>query len=264
MKKTILDTIQEHKQMEVLKRKERKPLEQLKVKPLYSRTPLDPAVFFDHARPCIIAEYKRKSPSKGVLSDSVNPVPVVRAYKAGGASAASILTDRDFFGGSFRDLENVKASVQDLPLLRKDFVIDPYQVHEAKAYGADIILLIAAILDKEQVRELTNVAVSLGLHVLLEVHDEKELEHWVPDIGMVGVNNRDLRDFSVDLQRSVDLAPKMPREVLKISESGLHEPKDLLNLFKVGYTGFLMGERFMKTPDPGAALKNFMEHLNKY
>lgn len=249
--------------MEVLKRKARKPPEQLMKKPLYNRTPLDPAGFFDPVRPCVIAEYKRKSPSKGVLSDSVNPVPVVHAYKEGGASAASILTDRDFFGGSFRDLENVKISVPDLPLLRKDFIIDPYQVHEAKAYGADIVLLIAAILDKGQVRELTNLAVSLGLSILLEVHDEQELDQWVPDIRMVGVNNRDLRNFSVDLQRSVVLAPKMPQEVWKVSESGLHEPNDLLNLFNVGYNCFLMGERFMKTPDPGAALEDFMKHLNK-
>jgi indole-3-glycerol phosphate synthase len=260
--RTMLDTITEHKRMEVLKRKGRKPLEHLKKKALYNRTPLDPASFFDSTLPCVIAEYKRKSPSKGVLSDSINPVPVVSAYKRGGASAASILTDRDFFGGSFRDLENVKAAVQDLPLLRKDFLIDPYQVHEAKAYGADIILLIAAILEKEQVSEMAKLAVSLGLHVLLEVHDEQELDHWVPDIRMVGVNNRDLRTFSVDLQRSVQLAPKLPDEVLKISESGLHEPSDVLNLFKIGYNGFLMGEHFMKTYDPGAALKDFMKHLN--
>lgn len=260
--RTILDTITEHKQMEVLKRKGRKPLEHLKKKALYNRTPLDPAGFFNLSRPNVIAEYKRKSPSKGILSDSINPIPVVTAYKEGGASAVSILTDRDFFGGSFRDLENVKTALQDLPLLRKDFLIDPYQVHEAKAYGADIILLIAAILEKEQVREMSKLAVSLGLHILLEVHDEKELEHWVPDIRMIGVNNRDLRTFSVDLQRSVDLAPKLPEEVLRVSESGLHEPKDILNLFNEGYNGFLMGERFMKTEDPGAALKDFMEHLN--
>jgi indole-3-glycerol phosphate synthase len=262
MRKTILDTITEHKRMEVLKRKGRKPLEALEKKPLYERTPLDPARFFDRSRPGIIAEYKRKSPSKGVLSASINPVPVVHAYKEGGASAASILTDRDFFGGSFRDLENVKNAAIDLPLLRKDFMIDPYQVHEAKAYGADIILLIAAILDRQQTEELATLALSLGLSVLLEVHDEKELDHWVPGIAMVGVNNRDLRTFEVDLQRSVDLAPKLPGEALKVSESGLHEPKDVLNLFKEGYNGFLMGERFMKTEDPGVALKDFMQHLN--
>ncbi len=262
MTKTILDTITEHKRMEVLKRKNRKPLQQLKSKPLYNRVPENPKSFFEPDRPCVIAEYKRKSPSKGMLSDSANPVPVVTAYKEGGASAASILTDRDFFGGSFRDLENVKTSLPDLPLLRKDFMIDPYQVYEAKAYGADIILLIAAILDREEVREMTQLAVSLGLHVLLEVHDEQELDHWVPDISMVGVNNRDLRNFSVDLQRSIDLVSKLPGEVLKVSESGLNEPKDVLSLFKEGYDGFLMGERFMKTADPGAAFKDFMEHLN--
>jgi indole-3-glycerol phosphate synthase len=262
MSKTILDTITEHKRMEVLKRKGRKPLEALKKKPLYDRIPLDPAGFFDRSRPCIIAEYKRKSPSKGVLSASINPVPVVHAYKEGGASAASILTDRDFFGGSFRDLEHVKNAGVDLPLLRKDFMIDPYQVHEAKAYGADIILLIAAILNRQQVRDMTALATSLGLSVLLEVHGENELDHWVPGIGMVGVNNRNLRTFEVDMQRSVDLASKLPGEALKVSESGLHEPKDVLNLFKEGYNGFLMGEHFMKAEDPGKALHEFMKHLN--
>jgi indole-3-glycerol phosphate synthase len=260
---TILDTITEHKRMEVLKRKGRKPLEQLKKKPLYDRIPEDPKKYFDPEKPGVIAEFKRKSPSKGVLSDNISPVPVAAAYKDGGVSTISILTDRDFFGVSFRDLENVKTSVKNVPLLRKDFMIDPYQVHEAKAYGADIILLIAAILKKEQVQEMTKIAVSLGLHVLLEVHDEKELEYWVPDISLIGVNNRDLRNFNVDLQRSIDLAPKLPHEVLKISESGLNEPKEVLNLFKEGYNGFLMGERFMKTADPGAALKDFMKHLNK-
>ncbi len=262
MTRTILDTITEHKRMEVLKRKSRKPLQQLKSKPLFNRTPEDPKRFFDPGRPCVITEFKRKSPSKGVLSEHTSPVAVVTSYKEGGASAASILTDRDFFGGSFRDLENVKTSVDNLPLLRKDFMIDPYQVYEAKAYGADIILLIAAILDKEAVREMAHLAVSLGLHVLLEVHDEQELDHWVPDISMVGVNNRDLRNFSVDLQRSVDLVSKLPGEVLKVSESGLNEPKEVLSLFKEGYDGFLMGERFMKTTDPGVAFREFMEHLN--
>ena len=141
-------------------------------------------------------------------------------------------------------------------------MIDPYQVHEAKAYGADIILLIAAILEPGQVKEMAELAVSIGLTVLLEVHNEMELDHWVPCIRMVGVNNRDLKNFSVDLERSVELLPKLPSEALKISESGLHEPKDVLNLYKEGYHGFLMGEHFMKSEDPGSALSEFIHHLN--
>ncbi|MCF8345811.1 MAG: indole-3-glycerol phosphate synthase TrpC [Bacteroidales bacterium] len=259
--KTILDTIAEHKRMEVLKRKARRPLEQLMKKALYSRDPLDPSTFFRDDRPNIIAEFKRRSPSGGIFSNITDPVPVVKAYSEGGAAAVSILTDRDFFGGSFRDLENVKESVPGLPLLRKDFMIDTYQVHEAKAYGADIILLIAALLSRHEVKEMTDTARSLGLSVLLEVHEEEEIGKWVPGITIMGVNNRDLRDFSVDIQRSVNLFPKLPEETIRISESGLKAPGDIRQLYETGYRGFLMGERFMTAPEPGSALRVFIESI---
>ncbi len=260
--KTILDTIVEHKYMEVLKRKTRKPLDQLKLKPFYSRTPVDPLVNFRLDSPNIIAEFKRRSPSKGSLSEIISPAPVVKAYRDGGAAASSILTDRDFFGGSFKDLENVRNIVEGFPLLRKDFMIDPYQVHEAKAYGADIILLIASILDKYTVREMTETALSLGLSVLLEVHSEEELDKWIPGIALVGVNNRDLNNFSVNIERSMELFPKMPAETFRISESGLQDPEDVKLLFNAGFRGFLMGERFMKTDDPGRSLAGFIKALN--
>jgi len=259
--KTILETIIEHKQMEVLKRKGRKPLDELKKKHLYNRNPVDPVSFFGSGRPNIIAEFKRRSPSKGVLSEIINPVPVISSYREGGAMASSILTDRDFFGGSFRDLENVKESVEDFPLLRKDFIIDPYQVHESKAYGADMILLIAAVLDRAKTLELANLAAGLGLGILLEVHTLEEADQWNPAIRMVGVNNRDLKDFSVDINRSVNLYPELPAEVVKISESGLQTPEDIHQLFEIGYRGFLMGERFMKSDDPGAELGRFIAKL---
>jgi indole-3-glycerol phosphate synthase len=259
--KTILDTIAEHKRMEVLKRKARRPVEQLKKRVLYSREPLDPLSFFRDDRPNIIAEFKRRSPSGGLFSGIVDPVPVVKAYNEGGAAAASILTDRNFFGGSFRDLEEVKVSVPGLPLLRKDFMIDIYQVHEAKAYGADIILLIAALLSRHEVAEMTEAARSLGLSVLLEVHEEEEIGKWVPGIAMMGVNNRDLRDFSVDIQRSANLFPKLPKETFRISESGLKAPGDIRLLYETGYRGFLMGERFMTDPEPGRALRDFIESI---
>jgi indole-3-glycerol phosphate synthase len=258
---TILDTIVEHKRMEVMKRKVRRPLEQLKSKPLYNREPLNPMTHFIDSAPNIIAEFKRRSPSRGILSQTLDPVPCVQAYMEAGAKAASVLTDRDFFGGSFSDLENVKSRVDAIPLLRKDFMIDPYQVHEAKAYGADIILLIASILEKELVREMAALAVSLGLSVLLEVHTEEEIEKWVPEIKMVGVNNRDLKDFSVNLNRSVDLFPKLPQESFKISESGLQTPVDVKMLYQTGFRGFLMGERFMVTEAPGSALSEFIGQL---
>ena len=259
--KTILDTIVEHKRMEVLKRKARKPLGQLKLKPFYNREPLNPMLLFNESEPNIIAEFKRRSPSKGIISQAIDPFPVVQSFKEAGAKASSILTDRDFFGGSFRDLENVKSKMETFPLLRKDFMIDPYQLHEAKAYGADMVLLIASILEKSEITEMVNIADGLGLSVLLEVHSEEEIEKWVPGIKMVGVNNRDLKDFSVDIQRSVALFPKLPAETFRISESGLKDPEDVIMLFNTGFRGFLMGERFMTAADPGKELGEFVNRL---
>jgi len=260
---TILDTIVEHKRMEVMKRKGRRSLDQVMAKDLYNREALHPKEYFSNNSPNIIAEFKRKSPSRGVLNSIVSPVPVVESYKAGGAGAVSILTDRDFFGGDFRDLEDSKKAVDEIPLLRKDFMIDSYQVYEAKAYGADIILLIASILSKGEVSHLTGVANSLGLSVLLEVHEEEEIEKWIPEIAMIGVNNRDLKSFQTDINRSIDLLPKLPGEAIKISESGLQNPGEVIQLFEAGYQGFLMGERFMASDDPGKALAEFITQLKK-
>lgn len=261
---TILDTIAEHKRMEVLKRKSIKPVVELEKMPHFNSIPLDPAPFFHTDRPSIIAEFKRKSPSKGVFNPDLSPDRVVGAYRDAGASACSVLTDRDFFGGSFRDLESARTHVPDIPLLRKDFIIDPYQVLEAKAYGADLVLLIAAILDKARVKALAGLSTSLGMTVLLEVHNREEIEQWHPDIRFVGVNNRDLRTFTVDLSVSEVLAEFLPEEVIRVSESGLSGAEELYRLHRAGYQGFLMGERFMKTGDPGGALSDFMKSLNRY
>lgn len=259
---TILDTIVEHKKMEVLKRKGKKTLQQLKAMDLYKRKALDPEEYFSKKSPNIIAEFKRKSPSKGVINSNVSPVEVVESYREGGASAVSILTDRDFFGGDFRDLEECKKAVNGIPILRKDFIIDPYQLYEAKAYGADIILLIAAILSDQEVHHLSGLAAELGLSVLLEVHDKKEIGKWNSGITMIGVNNRDLKTFQTDIRRSYELLPELPAEALKISESGLQDPGELRRLFEAGYHGFLMGERFMMSGDPGLALSEFIRQLN--
>ncbi|MCF8225606.1 MAG: indole-3-glycerol phosphate synthase TrpC [Bacteroidales bacterium] len=260
--KTILDTIVEHKRMEVLKRKGRKPLKELMKKPFYPKACLNPMDHFKLGQPGIIAEFKRRSPSAGQFKEHADPVDVVKSYRDGGAVCSSILTDRDFFGGSFRDLEDVKQAMQGFPLLRKDFMIDPYQVHEAKAYGADMILLISAVLTGSQVREMTRVADDLGLTVLLEVHSKEDTDKWLPGINFIGVNNRDLNSFSVSLDHSVELFGYLPEEALKISESGLKDIKDIRMLFDAGYRGFLMGERFMKEPDPGRALGEFLKQLN--
>jgi len=259
--RTILDTIVEHKKVEILKRKGKKPLEILKKAPNYKREPLDVVARFQKDRPSVIAEFKRKSPSKGIISNAISCESIVTAYRDGGAVASSILTDRDFFGGSFRDLESARSVVGDFPLLRKDFMIDAYQVHEAKAYGADIILLIAAILSPKTTKDLSELAVSLGLTVLLEVHNEEEAGHWNPAISLVGVNNRDLKNFNVDTELSVRLKPYLPQEAVLISESGLKNPSDVKMLYKAGYQGFLMGERFMKEADPGLALRDFISEL---
>ncbi|MCP4313769.1 MAG: indole-3-glycerol phosphate synthase TrpC [Bacteroidetes bacterium] len=256
----ILDTIVEHKRIEVLMRKQKRPLSDLQTFPHYRRK-VNPIVLPDSGRAGIIAEFKRRSPSKGALNMEADPGEVAAGYQAAGVSVMSVLTDRKFFGGSFRDLSTVREACPELPLLRKDFIIDPYQVHEASAYGADMILLIAAILEKQEVADLAGEAVALGMHVLLEVHDADELEKHVPSIRFVGVNNRDLKTFRVDTGRSLDLIGRMPPGVVAVSESGISTHEELTKLWEAGFRLFLMGERFMKQSDPGEACRDFIENL---
>jgi indole-3-glycerol phosphate synthase len=255
----ILDAIVEHKKIEVLKRKQKRPLANLSTFPFYGRS-ANP-VTIPEGVPGIIAEFKRKSPSRGAIHMEADPVKVAEGYRAAGVAAMSILTDRNFFGGSFRDLFQVRSSQPALPLLRKDFLIDPYQVHEASAYGADMVLLIAAILEKQQVADLALEARSLGLHVLFEVHGEEELKKYHHSIEFVGVNNRDLRTFRVDTERSLKLIGQMPPGVVAVSESGLSSRDEIMRFARAGFRLFLMGESFMKQPDPGLACKSFMEQF---
>lgn len=257
---TILDTIVEHKRMELLLRKQKRPLSNLAAFPNYRRK-VNPILLPGEGRAGIIAEFKRKSPSKGALNMTAEPREVAAKYQAAGVSVMSVLTDRKFFGGSFRDLADVREACPGLPLLRKDFIIDPYQVHEASAYGADMILLIAAILERQELADLAGEAEMLGMHVLLEVHDEAELEKHVPSITLVGVNNRNLKTFQVDTERSMDLIGKMPEGVIPVSESGISSPEEISLLSAAGFKLFLMGERFMKQSDPGEACRSFIEKL---
>jgi indole-3-glycerol phosphate synthase len=257
----ILDTIIEHKRMEVLKRKQKCPLSTLQTFPYYRRKTNFISQKGFKAKPAIIAEFKRKSPSRGPINMEADPVKVAEGYRAAGVAAMSILTDRDFFGGSFRDLKQVRESCPDLVLLRKDFIIDRYQLHEASAYGADMVLLIAAILDPGEIEELSSEAASLGLNILFEVHSAEELEKYHRDIKYIGVNNRDLKTFKVDTGKSLELIDKMPAGVVPVSESGLGDPHEMKVLHNAGYRLFLMGETFMKENDPGAACKSFIEHL---
>ncbi len=211
----------------------------------------------------IIAEFKRKSPSKGWIHADADPLDVVPAYAAAGAAALSILTDESYFGGSLDFIRRVRPLVH-IPILRKDFLIDPVQLYEAREAGADAVLLIAACLSREDCAALTAQAHALGLEVLLEVHSPEELDYVTPEVDVVGVNNRHLGSFVTDVQTSFDLAPELLRRAdgpVFISESGLSDPATVRRLREAGYRGFLMGEIFMKQPDPGAALADFIQAL---
>jgi indole-3-glycerol phosphate synthase len=209
----------------------------------------------------IIAEFKRKSPSKGFINTIADPAEVAGSYFKAGTAAMSILTDRNFFGGSLQDLKRAREAQPGLCILRKDFMIDPFQLYEARAYGADIILLIAAVLSKEEVRDLSQLAAELGLQVLLEVHSVEEMDVFDEGIELIGVNNRNLKDFSVDIHTSLDLIRYFPSGVTAVSESGLKGPKEIRMLHEAGFGLFLMGERFMMGADPGEECRKLMEAL---
>lgn len=208
----------------------------------------------------IIAEFKRKSPSKGIINDRSEVLEVAKSYEAFGASGISILTDRDFFGGSFQDILKVRNEIK-IPLLRKDFMIDEYQFYEAKSMGADVVLLIAACLSPSQVAEFAHLSQELDLEVLLEIHTEDELQHYNKYVDLVGINNRNLKDFKVDLQHSVKLKNQLPNDVLTVAESGIYSVEDFKFLREQGFDGFLMGEYFMKAENPGQAFENFVKAI---
>ena len=209
----------------------------------------------------IIAEFKRKSPSKGWFKPAeVEVEPIVVPYSNFGAAGVSILTDTDFFGGDLDDLIQAKI-VTDVPVLRKDFMIDEWQIAEAKAFGADVILLIAACLAKEQVRQMAIFAKTIGLEVLLEIHNEEELDHICDEVDMVGVNNRNLKTFEVDINTSLNLVKQIPPGKPAIAESGISDVETILQLGKAGFKGFLIGETFMKQDDPGKSFADFTERL---
>jgi indole-3-glycerol phosphate synthase len=208
----------------------------------------------------IIAEFKRKSPSKGFFTLPNTAVePVVTAY-AQWAAGISVLTDSEFFGGTLKDLQTASSAVS-VPLLRKDFMIDALQIHQAKAFGADVILLIAAILTPAQVKAFATLANSIGLETLLEIHDETELQHICDEVDMIGVNNRNLQTFEVSIHTSLQLIEKLPAEKPAISESGISNVDSIVTLRQAGYRGFLIGEHFMRQPDPAIAFAQFIHAL---
>jgi indole-3-glycerol phosphate synthase len=256
----ILDKIIEHKQAEVRLGKSERPVELLEESRFFKRQPLSLREYLaDPTRTDIIAEFKRRSPSKGVINGLADVVEVTSAYAAGGAACLSVLTDREFFGGAAADLE--KARVNNIPILRKDFMIDEYQVVEARAMGADVILLIAACLTPAETRRLAAFARSLGLEVLLEIHHEEELGHICEETEIIGINNRDLKTFTVDTERSIRLRARIPAEKIVISESGISQVDTIIYLRQFGFSGFLIGESFMKEKDPAAAFSKFAKEL---
>lgn len=250
----ILDTIIENKKKEIAKAKSNISVQQLQDAEFFGRETFS----LKHtlkSKSGIIAEFKRKSPSKGIINDTKTALEVVSEYEKFGASAVSILTDSEFFGGSFEDITSVRKHVN-IPILRKDFMVDEYQFYEAKSIGADIILLIAACLSPTQVSELTDLAHQLNLEVLLEIHTEEELKHINTNVDFVGINNRNLKDFKVDLQHSVDLKNQLPNGIYSIAESGIYSEKDFKFLKEKGFDGFLMGEYFIKGNNIGDFIAN--------
>ena len=208
----------------------------------------------------VIAEFKRRSPSKGWIKQDARPEEIVLSYATAGASALSILTDEKFFGGSLKDIRIARPLVE-IPILRKDFIIDEYQLYQAKIVGADAVLLIAAALEQEKCNELTEKAHSLGLEVLLEIHSPEELSYINEKIDMVGINNRNLGTFFTDVENSFRLSGQLPQDAVLVSESGISDPEIVKRLRTAGFRGFLIGETFMKTEQPGETLQNFLQAI---
>ncbi|HEX4372113.1 MAG TPA: indole-3-glycerol phosphate synthase TrpC [Puia sp.] len=256
----ILETIIEEKKSELKNKRSEVSISDLEKSDLFKRETLSLKKFLlDETLTGIIAEFKRRSPSKGIINGDANVAEITSAYFKNGASALSVLTDEKFFGGSSADL--IKARVNEIPILRKDFVIDEYQITEAKSIGADAILLIAAWLSPQQVKTLARFAKSLKLEVLLELHAEEELEHICDETEIIGINNRDLKTFRVDIERSLRMAEKIPADKIKIAESGISSVENILLFKQNGFNGFLIGENFMKAEDPAIAFASFVNKL---
>lgn len=258
----ILDKIVAHKQKEVAESKSLVPVRRLEQSIYFENQVVSMTQYVtDPEKTGIIAEFKRKSPSKGLINGSAEVEQTSIGYMQAGASALSILTDREFFGGKNEDL-TLARRFNFCPILRKDFVIDEYQIIEAKSIGADCILLIAAVLDPIRLEELARFAKQLGLEVLMEVHDREELERSLNEhLDLVGVNNRNLKTFDVSLETSLSLVDIIPSHFIKISESGISDPATLVKLKAAGFDGFLIGENFMKSGRPHQAAYNFMNEF---
>ncbi len=259
----ILERIAAHKRREIELKKQVVPESQLRDAALFSRPTQSLKASLGAQNFGIIAEHKRRSPSRAVINQQTPLTEIISGYDQGGAAGISVLTDGTFFGGSLEDLLQARA-LTELPLLRKEFILDPYQLLEARAHGADAILLIAALLTRAEMEALSAAAHALDLEVLLEVHDREELERSPAGaVDMIGVNNRNLKTFEVSLDTSRELVGAIPSSALAVSESGLGDPAQLRELSSLGFRGFLMGETFMKEPDPGKALSGFLKSMGR-
>lgn len=260
---TILKKIIARKHEEVADRQTQISIEQLQARIDAQRgSESDPRGFvaaletaIAQGRAAIIAEAKKASPSKGIIRDNFDPAEIARSYAAAGASCLSVLTDQDFFMGSDRNLQLARAACA-LPVIRKDFIVDPYQVYEARALGADCILLIVAALNDTQLRELSDLTQQLGMDVLVEVHGADELQRALPlNTRLIGINNRDLHSFEVSLNNTFDLLDAIPTDRLVVTESGINTPEDVAQMRAQGVQSFLVGETFMRAADPGEKLR---------
>lgn len=269
---SFLDEILTHKRTEIARQQAAQPLAEVRLAAETARLPLDFVAALRHApsRPALIAEIKRRSPSRGLLAVEFDPSRLARTYRENGAACISVLTDERFFGGSLADLRNVRGQVQDVPLLRKDFICDPYQIYQARAAGADAILLIVAALTPEALRDLHALARSLGMAALVEVHAEAELAAALMcSPALVGINNRDLRSFTVDLATTERLARQVPPDVCVVAESGIHGPDDLARLAAIprpgtvrGIDAVLVGEALVTAADVGAKVRSLTLSAN--
>ncbi len=259
---TILDNIIAHKREEVVAHAAACPIAEVKAALADAPAPRSLREALTGTPGGIIAEFKRRSPSKGWINEKAQVADVIPAYSAAGAAALSILTDNVFFGGSLEDVRAARP-LTPLPILRKEFIIDDYQIYEARAAGADAILLIAAAIGPARCRDFAELAHSIGLEVLLEVHEASELNAYSPAVDVIGVNNRDLKAFKTDPQQSLRLFPQLPPSPLPISESGLLDPTIARTMLEAGYCGLLVGEAFMRSRQPGKALENYLQNLLK-
>jgi len=258
----ILDEIIAHKKQEVSQLRKEVQIENLVKSPNFNRTPFSlKKSLTEKGSTGIIAEFKRQSPSKGIINEKATISDVTVGYLEAHVAAQSILTDTQFFGGTMVDLMQARSINETKPILRKDFIVDGFQVVEAKAIGADAILLIAACLTKDELKNYGKLAEDLGLDVLYEVHNKAELDKIDLDNKIIGINNRNLKTFEVDLEHSLELASYIPNSCIKVSESGISSPKIITGLKEYGFQGFLIGENFMKAKDPGFACKEFISQI---